>query len=348
MTLIQKIRSSITTQLAIWVGGVIIVISGTVIFLLARFSEDVIREETIETTLQALKNSVQIINNKLKQADTTAKLEHSTFIFDKSLIEKLTERDHFLTTLNQSLPNAKLQVTDNLESVTESGYQQQTREDGTYYIFYTPVYDGKYKIAITCPTNDIYSNFIGTQIIMLLTAIVGILILLFICWRIMVWHLYPLHRLADAAQSIADGHLDETIPDSRQENEIGQLQNSLSKMERSLANYMREMQQKQENLNLQHAKLQEAYSKIQEYDQLKTMFLHQMTNQITCPVDTIYNHTHKICNDYYSLSNEEMEHIQENILAASESITQLLNQLLNTPAQKTYNIDKDPKTTAAP
>lgn len=349
MTFIQKIHSSFTTQLAIWVGGVIIVISGAVIILIARFSEDVIREETIETTLQTLKNSVQNINNILKQADTTAQLEHQTFTYDKKLINQLVERDHNLTTLNQSLPHAKFQVTDNNSKEIESGYRQLTQEGNAHYIFDAPVYDGKYKIAITCPVEDIYSKYNETQVVMLTTSVIGILLLLFICWKIIEWQLRPLNLLADAAQHIADGHLDETIPDSKQENEIGQLQNNLSKMGRTLAIYMREMQQKQENLNLQHTKLREAYSQIQEYAELKTMFLHQMTNQMASPVDTISTHTQKICNDYYSLSNEEMMHLQANILSASQSITQLLNQLLNTPAQKKFqSVDNNSKTTAAP
>jgi len=54
MTLIQKIRTSFSTQLSLWVAGFVLVISGVVIFLLARFSEDVIRDESIDTTIQAL------------------------------------------------------------------------------------------------------------------------------------------------------------------------------------------------------------------------------------------------------------------------------------------------------
>ena len=67
MTLIQKIRTSFSTQLSLWVAGFVLVISGVVIFLLARFSEDVIRDESIDTTMQALENTALHIDNTLRQ-----------------------------------------------------------------------------------------------------------------------------------------------------------------------------------------------------------------------------------------------------------------------------------------
>ena len=72
MTLIQKIRTSFSTQLSLWVAGFVLVISGVVIFLLARFSEDVIRDESIDTTMLALENTALHIDNTLRQTEMTA------------------------------------------------------------------------------------------------------------------------------------------------------------------------------------------------------------------------------------------------------------------------------------
>ena len=77
--LVQKIRSSFTLQLTIWVGGGVLLISAVVIFLLAQFSQQVIRDESIEITQQALENMAVRINNGLRQADISARLEHRTF-----------------------------------------------------------------------------------------------------------------------------------------------------------------------------------------------------------------------------------------------------------------------------
>lgn len=57
MNPLQKIRTSFSKQLSLWVAGFVLATSGVVIFLLVSFSEGVIRDETIDATLQALENT---------------------------------------------------------------------------------------------------------------------------------------------------------------------------------------------------------------------------------------------------------------------------------------------------
>ena len=69
MKIREKIHTSFTWQLTLWVTGFVLVISGVVIFLLARFSQDSIHQESIDTTQQALENTALRVNNMLTQAD---------------------------------------------------------------------------------------------------------------------------------------------------------------------------------------------------------------------------------------------------------------------------------------
>ena len=79
-------------------------------------------------------------------------------------------------------------------------------------------------------------------------------------------------------------------------------------MQLSLAEYMDEMRQKQDTLNRQNARLQEAYSEAQEYEKMKDKFLHDMTSQMTVPVDTVCRNTYSICADYQTMSKAEEDH----------------------------------------
>ena len=99
--IIRKIRRSFTTQLTIWVGGGVLLISAVVILLLAQFSQQVIRDESIEITQQALENMAVRINNGLRQADISARLEHRTFTVDEPMIEKMIEESNQLTAIKQ-------------------------------------------------------------------------------------------------------------------------------------------------------------------------------------------------------------------------------------------------------
>lgn len=72
---LQKIRTSFTTQLTLWVASFVTVISVVVVGLLAKFSQDVIFDETVDTTLQALETTALRIDNTLRQNEMSARLE---------------------------------------------------------------------------------------------------------------------------------------------------------------------------------------------------------------------------------------------------------------------------------
>ena len=321
--LVQKIRSSFTLQLTIWVGGSVLLISAVVIILLARFSQQVIKDESIEITQQVLENMAMRIDNELRQADISARLEHRTFTIDRMMIEKMIEENNQLTAIKQSLPQAQIYVAESKATHENGSSVQEDQQNYTFRIF---ICEGRFSIVAVCPIHDFYDKYSSVQIFIVTWGIFGVLILLLILWMVIAYHLLPLHKLADTAQSIADGHLNEAIPDTNHQDEIGQLQNSLSKMQLSLADYMNEMRQKQDTLNRQNARLEEAYSEAQEYERIKDKFLHDMTSQMTKPVETLCQNTYSICANCKSLSKADTAKRHIDILETTEKITQLLDQ----------------------
>ncbi len=338
MTLIEKIRTSFTTQLTLWVAGFVLAISGVVIFLLVRFSQDVLRDESIDTTQQVLENTALRIDNTLRLAEMTARQEHQQLRVNRARIERLVEENGYAAAITQSLPNAQFFVTRRDSSQLsayiagdERGYRQILYEGREIYIFSEPIADRAFSLAVICPANDIYDNYSGEQWFLVLRGAVGVLILLFILYIVIGRHLRPLHLLADAAQRIAGGRLETPIPNAHHEHEVGRLQNSLKKMQSSLADYMDEMQQKQDAMSRQNAELQTAYTEAQAYEALKSKVLHSMTDRMAAPVELLCNSTESVCNDYQSLSKQQMLALQTNIMQATETITDLLDQLMAEP-----------------
>ena len=317
-----------TDRLNLLTAGFVLAISLVVLLLLSRYTKEVIRDESVDITHQTLENIAQRIDNKLQLTDMTANLEQQTVNIDKTTIEKLIREGNYILALNQKLPNARLMVADNATTVKHD-YRIEQHDGQRQYVFYQPVYNGRYGLVITFPVEDIYSRFTDMEIKLFGWGVSGILVLLIVLWWVIDHHLRPLHLLADSAQRINDGQLDETIPDSRQIDEIGQLQNSLSKMQLSLAAYMTEMKQDQAVLNRQIDALQMAYSEAQAYENLKAKFQNDMTNQMTTPVDTLCRHTDTICHHYQNLSSEKMTQLQVEIESATEAIVRLLDKLLN-------------------
>ena len=161
---------------------------------------------------------------------------------------------------------------------------------------------------------------------------VSMAVLLLLCWWITTSHLRPLDLLAASAQRITDGHLDETVPDSGRKDEIGQLQNSFASMQRSLSSYMAEMQQKRDTLDCQHKELQKAYQLAQESDSVKTQFLNRMTEQMGQTVEAIDKLTNRLCDHHAELSKTDMMKIQIQMVSYTDTVTHLLDQMLNNPA----------------
>lgn len=339
LSVVQKIRVSFTTKLSLWVAGFVLVISGVVIFLLTSFSEDVIRDESIDTTMQVLENTALRIDNTLRQTEMTARQEHQRLRVNRSRIERLIEENGLLEKIQQSLPHAQLYVTrrdssqfDSYITGGASGYREIKHDDREISIFSQPVGERPFCIVAVSPVEDIYEKYGNMQWILLSWSVGTILVLLYILYVVIGIHLRPLHLLADSAQAIAEGNLNTPIADTHHKDETGRLQNSLSLMQRRLAAYMDEMHQKQDMLNEQHAELQAAYDEAQTYEQKKARFLHDMTDRMTAPVEHLCRSTEAICRDYPNLSKDDMTALQTDIMQGSETITELLDQLIKDPA----------------
>ena len=339
MTPIQKIRTSFTNQLTLWVSGFVLVISGIVIFLLLRFSEGVIHDETVDATMQVLENTALRIDNTLRQTEMTAHLEHRQIRLNRSRIEELIEQNSSMATLKQLLSHSQVYVTrrdsiqfDSFITGGESGYRQMVYDGKEIYIFSQPIGDRQYCVMAVCPAEDIYGKYSRMQWILVSWSFFSVFFLIYILYKVIAHHLRPLHRLADSAQAIAQGHLDTPIPNTRHRDETGRLQNSLSQMQRKLTAYMVEMHQKQDTLNRQHAELQAAYDDAQTYEVKKARFLHDMTDRMATPVEQLCRSTETICRDYPHLSKTDMTALQADIQQGSETITELLDQLIQEPA----------------
>lgn len=339
MTLLQKIRTSFSTQLSIWVSGFVVVITSIVIVLLATYSEEGIRNETIDSTLQGLENTALRIDNRLKQEEITARLEKKEISVDRERVERLLEETGAAELPRQALPNAHLFVTlrDSSQLAAyitgiESGYRHMTYEDKDMFIFTQPIGNRPFCLAAMCPASDIYERYAFMYRILAYWSIGAILVLIYILYIVIARHLRSLHRLADTAQRIASGDLETQIPEAHSKHEAGRLQSSLKKMQQSLRTYLDEMQQKQSTLSTHNAELQAAYEQAQAYEKRKAKFLHNMTERMAAPVEQVYRSTNSICQTHSIMSQEDYAKHEADITKGTEEITELLDQLMKEAA----------------
>ena len=222
----------------------------------------------------------------------------------------------------------------------QTGYKQFRNNGSDYYVFYKPFVrnnvpgrtteDLGWSVGIIYPEDDILGDYNLLLYTVIAVTILGLILLLILCQTITYRQLLPLRLLTKLTQRIAEGHYDEAIPDTRQNDEIGRLQEHFQQMQRSLATHVGLLQQLNETQKQRGENLSKAYNQAQEADRMKTTFLHNMTNQMMDPAGSIMqsvDHIHDMGN---RLEPEETDRLVADIQQQGLAITELLNNMLRT------------------
>lgn len=209
-----------------------------------------------------------------------------------------------------------------------------------WYIFYKPFRrnaapgrtdnDLGWSVGVIYPNDDIFGVFNNLFYILMAIAFGCLLIFLILCQWITHRQLLPLRMLTRSTQRIAKGNYNETIPDTDREDEIGRLQEHFQKMQRSLAVHIGQLEELSANLKERNKELEKAYIQAQKADKMKTIFLHNMTNQMVDPSNQITVNVGSLCDLYKNGQMDESEPVVENISEQSKVMVDLLNDMLQT------------------
>ena len=157
--------------------------------------------------------------------------DSTKLFFHTIFTETLEHEDTALTALGHAMQRG------------EEGMRQLVIDGQESYVFYKPLGNTGWSVAIVCPESDIFGAFNRLRRAVTIAVLAGLLLLLLVSIQIITRELKPLRRLADQAGIIAKGNFDETLPESGRVDEIGQLSQSFSDMQRSLAGYIEELKQ---------------------------------------------------------------------------------------------------------
>ena len=224
----------------------------------------------------------------------------------------------------------------------ETGYKPFRLNGINYYVFFKPFKRAavpgrsmeklEWSVGIIYPEDDIFGDYNSLSTYVLAIAVVGLL-LLFLCCRVMInRQLKPLLMLTASAQRIAKGKYNELIPDSRQADEVGRLQDNFQKMQQSLSAYIGELEQLKTTLQQHGEDLNAAYNQAQKADRMKTAFLHNMTNQMLGPAEAIEKDVNALCND--NTGNQNISQLSDDIQQNGSTIAELLDNLISISADE--------------
>ena len=185
------------------------------------------------------------------------------------------------------------------------------------------------------PENDIFGEFNKLLLFVIPIAILGLILFFVCCWFITHRQLLPLQMLTSSAERISSGKFDETIPDTKSDDEIGQFQKHFQQMQKALVANISELEQLTATLDERGSVLKKAYAQAQEADKMKMAFLHNMTNQMIAPSLDINKRVTELCDSYKDISLQKMDGDVKVINEQGKVIIDLLGNLIHAAEDET-------------
>lgn len=195
------------------------------------------------------------------------------------------------------------------------------------YVFYQPVKQAGWSIALVCPEKDIFSTYNRLLYIVIPLTVIGLILMLVFC-RITVRHfIAPLRELTRQTRHISDGHYEAQIKRSRRTDIVGRLQDDFLAMQQSLKQYIGHLRQVNDQAQQRNAELLHANELAKEAERKKDRFLQDMSHQIRTPLNIIMGFAQVLNNNYGNLSQQEVESITDTMQKNATAINRMVNML---------------------
>jgi methyl-accepting chemotaxis protein/sigma-B regulation protein RsbU (phosphoserine phosphatase) len=136
--------------------------------------------------------------------------------------------------------------------------------------------------------------------------------------------LRPLRRLTESAYSIAEGNYATMVPDTDRDDEVGMFQHNFKLMQDNLLADIQKQDNLKDNLHERREALRKAHEQIQEDDRVQTTFLHNVTNRLIPPSESILGSVSLLSDNYQFISRQEAQNEVINIKNQSDMIFDLL------------------------
>ena len=154
-------------------------------------------------------------------------------------------------------------------------------------VCYGPVTGTKWSLALVIPESDILHSYNQLSYIIAVLILIGLVLILWSCRKIVAHAIRPLNRLVELSQRLADGQYDEKIKATSRQDVVGRLQNSFVAMQDSLNRHIGDIQQVNDETMRRNEELQQASLLVEEPDRQKTLFIQNVTHQIRTPLNII-------------------------------------------------------------
>ena len=214
----------------------------------------------------------------------------------------------------------------------KKGYMKVKLNGKDCFVFYQPMAQTNWSIALVCPESDIFHRY--NQLVYILFPLLGagLIFMFFFCRKIVAFFIKPLGTLERQTRYIADGHFDKPLEPSRRSDVVGRLQNSFVTMQDSLSQYVHHLERVNSETARHNAELQQANLKAHEAAKRQTAFLQDVLHQIRTPLNIIMGFVQVLRDDYTMISRDEVGEVTETMHHNANTITRIVDMLMASSA----------------
>lgn len=218
----------------------------------------------------------------------------------------------------------------------ESGNKALVLDKEECMTFYKPIPHTGWSVAIVVPERDIFAGYDRLAVIIIPLLAVGLLLLLFLCWKGVAHFIRPINLLAKSAHHIAQGHFDEHLPQSDRVDVVGRLQNNFINMQEAIDDNLNRIHQMNAALEERNKELKQANQLVREAEERKKKFLQDASLQLRTPLNIIAGFMQVLRDTRDSMPDEEVKSQLDAMKEHTMTMRRMARMILDTSWIETH------------
>ena len=209
-----------------------------------------------------------------------------------------------------------------------TGHMDVKLDGSQLIVLYRPLEGTQWSIALVCPSNELLRGYNRLNYILLPLLLIGLLLLVMGCHRIVKHFIQPLGLLAAELRQIGEGNYEKPLPPSQRTDLIGQLQNSFCQMRRSISKHISDAEQTKSETEQRTKELEEATQLARQASEQKTQFMQDMSHQIRTPLNIVHGFSQILRDDCELIPDDEKQQIAEMMFVQTNALDYMVSKLL--------------------
>ena len=219
-----------------------------------------------------------------------------------------------------------------------TGHMEVNIDGKSHIVLYRPLEGTEWSMALVCPSNELLRGYNSLNYILLPLLVIGLLLLVMGCRRIVNHFIQPLGLLASELRRIGHGDYETPLPVSQRTDLIGQLQNSFCQMRRSISQHISEAEQTKSETEQRTKELEQATRLARQASEQKTQFMQDMSHQIRTPLNIVHGFSQVLRDDCNAMSDEEKRQIVETMCVQTNALDYMVSKLLTASLIESHQV----------